>query len=386
MPKGKRLKVLLVYHAAALEPSRKIFEALAAHKEIVLRVLGPRKGYNPFRNLVLEIPKPYRGKYHLVTGHVYKAMQDFSGPYLTGLLREILCFKPHIIHVMNEASSHVHVQALLYRNIFSPDAKVLFYGFENILQAPSSLRSRWKWDFICRNGNGGGYANTEGRDALVKLGYPPDNLRVTYWGVPLDNFKPNRNTKLRTQLGYDKDFVIGYIGRFVPEKGLHNLLTALTLLPSSVKCLCVGDGPWVPEFRSRVRTLDLEGRVSSFARVPNQQVAAYLNALDVLVFPSETTPTWKEQFGRGIVEAMACGIPVIGSDSGAIPEIIGDAGLIFAERSPEYLSQAVLRLKTSPELLQKLSSNGLRRAREHFGCVTFAQKLCGLYTSVVGLL
>ena len=65
--------------------------------------------------------------------------------------------------------------------------------------------------------------------------------------------------------------------------------------------------------------------------MPSTEVPAVLRALDVLVLPSLTTPSWKEQFGRVLQEAMACAIPVVGSDSGEIPHVIGDAGLVTPE-------------------------------------------------------
>ncbi len=67
----------------------------------------------------------------------------------------------------------------------------------------------------------------------------------------------------------------------------------------------------------------------------------FMNAIDVFVLPSRTTPRWKEQFGRVIIEAQACGTPVIGSDSGAIPEVVGKGGWIVPERDPPGLANAL---------------------------------------------
>lgn len=381
--RNKRFKVLLVYHGAALEPSRKIFEALSAHRRIHLRVLGPRKGYNRFRNLLLEIAEPYHSEYDLVTGRVYKAMRNHSGPYLTGLLREILSFRPHVIHVMNEAVSRVHLQALIYRNLFLRDAKVLFFGFENIMHPPGSLRSRWKWDFICRNGNGGGYANTEGLEKVIELGYPSDNLMLTYWGIPLDQFSPSRNESLRRELGVHDKFVVGYMGRFLRQKGLLTVLHALKFLSESVFCLCIGDGPWLDSFLAKVGDFNLKSRVHWVPRVPDGEVPVYMNAFDALVLPSETTPLWKEQFGRVLAEAMACGVPVIGSDSGAIPEIIQDAGKVFPEHDWNVLAGAIRSLHENSELCRHLGAKGMKRAKEHFSCEAFAGKLMQLYMNTM---
>lgn len=376
---SKQIKVLLIYHGAALEPSRKIFAALAKHDNIMLRVLGPRKGFNPARNKVFEISRSYHGEYDLVPGRVYRAMKDFSGPYLTRLLREMLLFKPHIVHVFNEVTSRLHLQVLVYRNLFLCNAKVLFFGFENIFHTPHPLSPRWLWGFTCRNGNGGGYANTEGLKRLGELGYPTGNLMVTYWGVPLDSFFPSRNELLRRDLEIDDKFVVGYIGRFSPEKGLGTLLRALNRLPNSVHCLCVGDGPWLTSFWREVKELGLQQRLHWVPRVADRDVAAYMNALDVLILPSETTRGWKEQFGRVLPEAMACGVPVIGSDSGAISEIIGNAGRVFPEGDHYALAAAIRDLYENPELRYHLATKGIKRAQECFSCEAFAHKLVRLY-------
>ena len=375
----EKIKVLLVYHSAALSAARKVFEALATHKEIELRVLGPRRAFNRKRNLLLEIPERYHGDYDLVTGRVYRAMRDPTGPYLTGLLREMVQFRPQIIHIMNEVFSRIHLQALVYRNLFLRGAKVLFFGFENILDVPRSPRSRRKWDFICRNGNGGGYANTEGLERVVELGYSRDNLMVTYWGVPLNQFYPSRNEKLRRELGVHEKFVLGYVGRIVQEKGLFTLLNALKYLPESVHCLCIGDGPDLNFFIAKARALGLENRVHWVGEVPRGNARSYINAFDALVLPSETTPWWKEQLGRVLPEAMACGVSIIGSDSGAIPEIVGEAGEIFPERDCYALAATVRTLHENPQMCLDLGKKGMKRAKEHFSCEAFAEKLVHLY-------
>ena len=93
---------------------------------------------------------------------------------------------------------------------------------------------------------------------------------------------------------------------------------------------------------------------------------AFFASIDVLAVPSRTTPTWKEQFGRVLVEAMACQTPVIGSDSGEIPHVIGDAGLIFAEGDAQALASHLLRLASDPALRADLGRRGRARALAHF--------------------
>lgn len=377
------MKVLLVYHGAALGPSQSIFRALASVDDVTLRVLGPRRGYNRLRQRTLELPRLDNAEYDLIPGEVFRAGQDFSGPYLFGLEREILRFRPDVIHIFNEAASPVHLQALVYRRILRPRAKVLFYGFENILPAPTPRsREARRWQFVVANSDGGVYANQEGIKRLVQLGYPADKLWNTGWGIPLERFFPDRNDELRRHLGWEDRFVVGFIGRFVPEKGLLTLLEAMRELPSDVACVLVGSGPDEPVVRTTIERFGLEGRVRIVDRVEDSAVPGLMNAFDALVLPSSTTAVWMEQFGRVLPEAMACGVPAIGSDSGSIAEVIGDAGLVFPERDGRALADSIREIRDSPDLRADLAARGLRRARD-YSCQALAQRLAGTYRRIL---
>jgi glycosyltransferase involved in cell wall biosynthesis len=127
----------------------------------------------------------------------------------------------------------------------------------------------------------------------------------------------------------------------------------------------------------------VEGQVEFSAAVSADQMPACLAEADVLVLPSRTTPVWKEQFGRVLVEAMSCGTPVVGSDSGAIPEVIGDAGLIFAEGDAEALAACLRRLAQSPELRRELGERGRRRVAEHYTVERIARQTVELWRGLL---
>ncbi len=115
--------------------------------------------------------------------------------------------------------------------------------------------------------------------------------------------------------------LIGYFGRFVKEKGLDQLVEALSQLDNYYLML-VGGGDYGSEYSKRTD---------------------YYNCLDVFVLPSKTVPGWKEQYGRVLVEAMGCGISVVGSSSGAIPEVLEGypKGLIFKEGDVDDLVEKI---------------------------------------------
>jgi glycosyltransferase involved in cell wall biosynthesis len=102
----------------------------------------------------------------------------------------------------------------------------------------------------------------------------------------------------------------------------------------------------------------------------------------VLVVPSRTTTGWKEQFGRVIIEAMSCGVPVIGSSSGEIPRVIDDAGLIVAEGAPAELAAALRRLATTPALASDLAQRGRARVLAQYTQRAIAQATAEVYAAM----
>ncbi len=154
--------------------------------------------------------------------------------------------------------------------------------------------------------------------------------------------------------------MIGFLGRFVPEKGILELTSTLDRLTSPWRALLVGSGPLEPELRRWAARH--EGRVAITTAVPHDEVPRWLNAMDMLAAPSKTTPQWREQFGRMLIEAFACGVPVVASDSGEIPHVVADAGLIVGESDDEGWRNAIGTLVADPARRRRLGSLGRERA------------------------
>ncbi len=175
-------------------------------------------------------------------------------------------------------------------------------------------------------------------------------------------------TARRIALGLAGRFVIGYFGRLVPEKGVLLLVEALARLPPSHVLLLDMFANFVPgsfaaEVMARADALGVRSRIVTID-VPHQEVPEYMNCCNVVVLPSRSTDRWKEQFGRVLPEAMACGVPVVGSDSGNIPDMIGDAGLIVPEGNVEAIAAAVQAIAGDEELRSRLRAAGRARVLE----------------------
>jgi glycosyltransferase involved in cell wall biosynthesis len=155
------------------------------------------------------------------------------------------------------------------------------------------------------------------------------------------------------------------VGRLVKEKGVALAIEALQGLPDA-RLLIVGSGPLLEPLRTFADSLELSQRVEFRPQVPSTQMPKLYGELDALVLPSLTQRNWKEQFGRVLIEAMACGVPVVGSTCGEIPNVIGDAGLIFSENDSEALQEQLRKLHQQTKLRDDLAQRGRQRVLQRF--------------------
>jgi len=195
-------------------------------------------------------------------------------------------------------------------------------------------------------------------------------------GVDLAAFAPDPAARagVFARLGWSPPGppVIGFLGRFVPEKGLAVLTQAADALRTDWRMLLVGGGPlegplraWAARHGDRVRVV---------TGVPHAGVPTYLNAMDLLAAPSRTTPRWREQLGRMVLEAFAVGVPVVGSDSGELPHVLGTAGVVVPEGDVIAWTAALGDLLDAPARRRELAALGHARAAEVFAWPVVARQ------------
>jgi glycosyltransferase involved in cell wall biosynthesis len=170
-------------------------------------------------------------------------------------------------------------------------------------------------------------------------------------------------------------FVVGFAGNLTEQKGWKVLLEAIERLPERFKAVIIGDGEQRPDVESCLKRPKLADRVVYAGVLPKSDLLATYPLFDAFALPSVTTAHAVEQFGCVLAEAMACGVPVIGSDSGAIPEVIGDAGLVVPEGDAEALARAIERLSEDEELRARLVALGRQKHRTQYSCVAYARSL-----------
>ena len=224
--------------------------------------------------------------------------------------------------------------------------------------------------------------NQEAKDILRKRGFSKQ-IVINSYGLYPDFFCRRDVSRLKHQLELDGSFVIGYVGRVIPSKGIADLIHALAQLPKQCRLLIVGDGDFREEGERLADRLGVKSRIRWISQIPSLEVPDYMSVMDALILPSRTTPRWKEQFGRVLIEAMACETPVIGSSSGEIPRVIGDAGLIFPEGEVSALAHQIVRLVQSSALTAELRKRGRARVLENFTQKKMAERVWTLCRSVV---
>lgn len=201
-------------------------------------------------------------------------------------------------------------------------------------------------------------------------------MRLIPFGLDIQHFYPSPAAKyqIRNSLEWDETGtpVLGYLGRFVPEKGLNLLMGVLDQLETPWRALFVGSGVMESSLKTWAKRYPEQVRICT--NVKHNEVPQYLNAMDILVAPSQTASNWREQFGRMLIEAFACSIPVIGSDSGEIPYVIENAGLVVGEKDENGWVTAISDLLNSPSRRQELGEKGLERVHKLYTWSSIAKQ------------
>jgi glycosyltransferase involved in cell wall biosynthesis len=180
---------------------------------------------------------------------------------------------------------------------------------------------------------------------------------------------------------------VGYVGRLSPEKGVDVLLHAVarSSLPS-LRCAIAGTGPEELRLKHLAGELGIADRVEWAGYVAHADVQAFYQRLTVVAVPSLTVPGWTEQFGRVVIEALACGVPVVASDSGELPTLLGSTGggAIVPEGNPEELAAAIddwILGGTEPETDVRTA---MTRVRDVYGLEAVARRFSSALATHLG--
>jgi glycosyltransferase involved in cell wall biosynthesis len=200
-------------------------------------------------------------------------------------------------------------------------------------------------------------------------GARPERLaRMMYgtWGVDTSEFAPDGP---RAHLPGGARSIM-FLGRVERAKGIFDLVSAMPLLLAQVETdlVVVGDGHDTEAVKQAAKDAGVASHVHLLGGVKNKDVPDLLRSATVLVAPSRTTRRWAEQVGMSAIQAMACGVPVVSTNSGSIPEFVEDGvtGLLVAESDPPALARAVGRLLTNEKERSKFAHRARAAAELRF--------------------
>src|SRR5438270_6872382 len=341
---GPARRLLAVSHPAILPVNQGVYRELARRGWSVTLIV-PSRWSHAYASTALA-PRALDG----LEDALRPARVAFPGRpqrhvYLTRCRSVCERVSPDVAFVEAEPFSLAAAQwGLAFKRLGIPFGVQSYENIDRALPLPVRLmRSRvlrWASFVAARSQSAGELARRWGAQGEVALAPPA----VPEWRVT-------------TASGPAHRFTVGYAGRLVESKGLGDLLAAVRRLEAPVELLLIGDG----ELRAELEGQAIPGSSTRVVSgLTHEQMAGAYAGLDVLVLPSRTTPTWKEQFGRVIVEALYCGVPVVGSDSGEIPWVIGltEGGVIFPEGDAQMLARRLTELRAQPALRRTLAKRG----------------------------
>ncbi|HLI07550.1 MAG TPA: glycosyltransferase [Ktedonobacteraceae bacterium] len=370
------MRVLMISKALVAGTSQRKLEELAKCPGVELTLVTPpywqsddgskqmlERLYTTGYQMIVT-PMKLNGNFHL---HYY--------PELGKIMREA---QPEVVHIDEEPYNFATFQAM--RLAVGLKAKALFFTWQNLYRDyPLPFRQMELYNY--RHAAAALAGNRDAEEVLRRKGYRGPIHIIPQFGFDTDIYK--RTEPCKPRAGGDP-FTIGYIGRLVESKGLPQVIDALATLPDYCRVVFIGHGPMKSELEEQAARLGVSDRVTFRGSVRTYEIPNELQKLDVLVLPSLTRPNWKEQFGRVLCEAMACETPVIGSDSGEIPYVIGDGGLVFPEGNASELAARVRQLLDDPNLYARLARNGRQRVLDTYTQQHIARQTYEVYCEMLG--
>lgn len=380
---GERIRVLAVDHTVGVAPFRKKFEAIAKHDDIELTVLAPAVWMENYRAIV---PPAEGDGYAIRTGRVVFPGYNNRAFFVTGLAEAIRAVQPHIIDLYEEAFSLFLLQGAFLARALAPDAKIIFHSSDSLSRNNRyPYRPSWMYAAIQRRTHRvASYAftiNEIAGEILREKGYAGPITRV-FHGVDEDEFRPMDASALRGELGLTGP-VVGYVGRLTYKKGVDVLVRAVAGLPDPPELVIIGDGEEKQNLERLARESGIGSRTRFITGVTHERVPLYLNAFDVMVLPSIKSAKFNEPFGRVLVEAMACGVPVIGTTCGSMRLVLGDAGWIVPDNDVDALRSELGRLLADEPLRDELARAGRQRVLDLYTWPRFADLIRQGYLDVL---
>ncbi len=371
------MKILCICHSAILRINRVLFEHLAdsgMEVHVIFPERWPSGGLGP--EIIWESAKNKSiFLYPLKVKLSGNGSLHFYSSWFFNILKNI---QPHYIFLDEEPWSVVALQTTLgIKFKIKTQPKLIFYTKQNLYKKyPFPLR--WVQKYTFDFSHQALALSDECREVLIKQGYKKP-ITIFPHAVDLDIFNPHGT--LEGELHEEGVVNIGFFGRLSPEKGGDDLILAFKKAYSSglrVKLFFVGGGSSEKKWRNLAKSTHLEKAIHFLGPVRHELIPRYMKQMDIVCVPSKTTKTWKEQFGRVLIEGAACGSVLIGSNSGEIPnvmKVLGCSEQVFEEGNVDDLAQKIHRLVVNSEQRSKIAKEQLDNILKHYTYSSLGKKL-----------
>jgi glycosyltransferase involved in cell wall biosynthesis len=358
----EHLRILCIDNIAVETAKRTFYRAVAATRAYEVHLLVPET-WQEQGDVIAAEPEP-DPLLHVHTTPILFGHRQHRVIHrgLVALLREL---RPALLYVDSEPENYTSAYARWAIRHASPSTKLALVSCRNIDYRTTgfpykvAFTHRWCDDWFIRTPADLLFSRPLAGLPLLRH-YARTVVQMPYV-IDTGVFSPE-GVKTFTASGV----TIGYLGRLVESKGIGLLMDAMSSLPGECHLLMAGKGPMREELENRARRLGINSRTKILPSVPYGQVPALLRSMDILVLPSLEARYWTEQFGRVLIEAMACGVPVVASKSGEIPEVLGPAGLLVPSGDRAALTEALLALVGDPGSRNRLSAAGRARVLETY--------------------
>ncbi len=384
-----RYRILILSHSAVVDVYQDKLRYLAREHDLEITLVVPH--VFPEAGGVVQAHLG-DGSYTVVPLHGRLARKGPQSKYtLRGLRRLMKRLQPHVLHLEEEPESLISLQAIRAALALRQPPKIVAFSWRNMIFP----FSHWPWykpkrivlDLIQRmclpHVDALICGSHEGPSTFASLGVTCPMHIIPQYGIDPARYSPE-GPRIDIQSTYNignNELLVGFVGRIMPMKGLDTLLEACSLCGNNVHCVVIGRGDtgWL---RTVAERTGMTSRLTIIDGLAPADVPSAMRALDVMVLPSKTTAQWREQFGRVIIEAMACGLPVVGSSSGEIPYVIGDAGLVFPEGDAKALASCIEQM-SDPEARATIRRLGLERVEAHYTNERIAGQIAQVYRQVL---
>jgi glycosyltransferase involved in cell wall biosynthesis len=385
------VKVLVTAVGARTEHWTDLFAVLAGRPEVELTLALADVSAQTLSTLDQYGQDNPRLRYRVLPHRLSEARTGHMASVLfrPRALRELAPLRPDIVHIIGEAAYLTTWQATRLRARHWPGAPLTLYAAQNVvMRFPPPFPRLEKRAYAAVD-----HAfpiTPSALDVLRTKGYSGPATIVPL-GVDTGRFRPAAGPWPGLVPGPSRTrrrFTVGFVGRLEPHKGILGLLTAAERIDCDV--LVVGRGSLSAAVAGAADRRP--GRITVRDWADHDELPGLLARMDVLALPSVEVMQrnvlpfigipLREQFGRVLVEAMACGIPVVGSDVGEIPHVVGAAGLIFPAGNVPALTDRLALIRDDPTLAHRLGGQGIRRAASEFSWERVATSMYDVWQSL----